>query len=550
MSHCGPAIVSSTSVDAIRLQLSLVREHFGEHCSKVVQVLLRRDQPFQRICDSTGLSAADARESTLWLIQHDIISPVESVASESGVRAGNTLYQVNPWRILIRQRIPRMLKYTNDAYGRTAEYALQTVLLHGRITLRQLVACVQAKYPDLDEMQVHAVVLDLMQNHLLMRRFGNEHPDYPVDVTSVGDGTASPRKTVLREQLRDAQEERDYFSFLEVKQGVAMATEAASPTPRPAKRARTVGMDSVTASFAGAGTGGYLVANYAQFIRCFLRDWVVDYVANKIDPVCGEIMKGIFDAVMLHPNKAGDRSKAIELRDLPRYLPPKYTVLSPSVIDRHVRLLSTFGSGVVAKMGEYIQVDYRRLRELARYTAIERVVTLKCGRDCARLFRLIYKRKFVEQKQVKDLALVGSFKEAKAQLNTLFRNQYITMQEMPKQAGDRAPSKCFYVWKCNVHHVARILVDTSYKVQANLAMRATSEQQAHDDIRRRQDKQLDPSEHADQLRANADKLSMERIAAKLDRIEKAIMEADEQVRHKGLGCCTTSNHSRHRETRC
>lgn len=56
---------------------------------------------------------------------------------------------------------------------------------------------------------------------------------------------------------------------------VAKETEASSPTSRPAKRARTGDMEAVTGSFASAGEGVYLVVNYAQFVRCFLREWVV-----------------------------------------------------------------------------------------------------------------------------------------------------------------------------------------------------------------------------------------------------------------------------------
>lgn len=87
--------------------------------------------------------------------------------------------------------------------------------------------------------------------------------------------------------------------------------------------------------------------------------------------------------------------------------------------------------------------------------------------------------------------------------------------------------------------VARVLVDMSYKVQANLALRAGSDRRAYDDIKRRLDKQPDPSEHADQLRANADKASMERIAGKLNRIEQAILEADEQVCLTPCACLWT-----------
>lgn len=45
-----------------------------------------------------------------------------------------------------------------------------------------------------------ALLLCAMPADCSMRRFGNEHPDYAVDVTSSSENGSSPRKTVLKEQ--------------------------------------------------------------------------------------------------------------------------------------------------------------------------------------------------------------------------------------------------------------------------------------------------------------------------------------------------------------
>lgn len=44
-----------------------------------------------------------------------------------------------------------------------------------------------------------------------------------------------------------------------------------------------------------------------------------------------------------------------------------------------------------------------------------------------------------------------------------------------------------------------------------------------------QEKQANPSEHADQQRAKADKEALEQIVAKLEKLERATLEIDEQV---------------------
>lgn len=116
---------------------------------------------------------------------------------------------------------------------------------------------------------------------------------------------------------------------------------------------------------------------------------------------------------------------------------------------------------VITWSGIFYQIDYAAICRLAKLKCIEQVVHQRFGVKSTRLFRLLVQESFVEQKQVKEMALVGAFKETKALLNTMLKENFVKLQEVPKQA-DRAPSKCFYLWAVDTREVTAMLLDQGY----------------------------------------------------------------------------------------
>lgn len=59
------------------------------------------------------------------------------------------------------------------------------------------------------------------------------------------------------------------------------------------------------------------------------------------------------------------------------------------------------------------------------------------------------------------------------------------MREIPKQA-DRVPSKCVYVWTCDMNRVSTMVLHQCYKAQANLATRLAVERKAYKVLKAKQ----------------------------------------------------------------
>uniref|UniRef100_A0A8C8EA41 DNA-directed RNA polymerase III subunit RPC3 n=1 Tax=Otus sunia TaxID=257818 RepID=A0A8C8EA41_9STRI len=108
------------------------------------------------------------------------------------------------------------------------------------------------------------------------------------------------------------------------------------------------------------------------------------------------------------------------------------------------------------------------LASLATAT-LESIVEERFGSRCARIFRLLLRKKHLEQKQVEDFAMIPA-KEAKDMLYKMLSENFVSLQEIPK-TPDHAPSRTFYLYTVNVPASARMLLHRCYKSVANLMER-------------------------------------------------------------------------------
>ncbi|GCC19835.1 hypothetical protein chiPu_0018562 [Chiloscyllium punctatum] len=119
------------------------------------------------------------------------------------------------------------------------------------------------------------------------------------------------------------------------------------------------------------------------------------------------------------------------------------------------------GGGIITDL-------HRALASLARAT-VESVVQERFGSRSARIFRLLLRKRHLEQKQVEDFAMIPA-KEAKEMMYRMLSENYISLQEIPK-TPDHAPSRTFYLYTVNLLPTARMILQRCYKTVVNLINR-------------------------------------------------------------------------------
>lgn len=85
-------------------------------------------------------------------------------------------------------------------------------------------------------------------------------------------------------------------------------------------------------------------------------------------------------------------------------------------------------------------------------------------------FRLVRDRKYIEQEQIQQLAMIPA-KEAKYLTYTLLQENYLQMQEIKKGGVAAAPVKTFFLFHIDLNLVTRMEVEHCYHALYNTMQR-------------------------------------------------------------------------------
>lgn len=190
----------------------------------------------------------------------------------------------------------------------------------------------------------------------------------------------------------------------------------------------------------------------------------------------------------------------------------------------YMEILVTESSGIILRSddrgsmggGEYV-VDWARFLQLRREETIVRMATERTGMAGARLWRLILRRGWLDEKGLGKMALLPA-KEGRERIQALHQLGFVRLQEVPKSL-DRAPNRTFYLWFIDLPFayasVRRILLQTL----GNVRRRREQEVRERGHILRRMERPdliADPS-----LISPADRQEKERLERMVNKLRLA-----------------------------
>ncbi|XP_054637763.1 DNA-directed RNA polymerase III subunit RPC3 isoform X2 [Dunckerocampus dactyliophorus] len=423
----------------VRLCGLLLQEHFGEVVEKV-------------------------KKSLCVLIQH-------GTCTFSPGRKGPgspAEFQTSCNLILKILRYPRYIYTAKTLYGDTGELIVEELLQRGHMTMSSIVKIVADRLTQtmedghsMDYSEVTSAFSKLVETHFVQRcppmatarSTGSAHSAAAADTPAVtsAPGPESfpdcyrvPQVTLIgrgKRQLEDADE-----------QSIA-------------KKAR---METTT----HGDEGVYWQVNFERFHLHFRDQAIIGAVANKLDQTSSEIVRTMLRMSEVTTSPTAAYTKPLAANEIFRSLPAAYNIPRP-ILDQYLTLLVDDPMEFVGKAGEsgggmFVVNLHRALASLARAT-VESVVQERFGSRSARIFRLLLKKRHLEQKQVEDFAMIPA-KEAKDMLYMLLSQNLVQLQEIPK-TPDFAPSRTFYLYTVNQLSTARMLLQNCYKTVANLIQR-------------------------------------------------------------------------------
>ncbi|XP_057690601.1 DNA-directed RNA polymerase III subunit RPC3 isoform X2 [Corythoichthys intestinalis] len=435
----------------VRLCGLLLREHFGEVVEKVGTNLLKGGtQTLRNIVQETGISV-------------DLHGTCVFSPGRKG-RGSPTEYQCSSNLILKILRYPRYIYTAKTLYGDTGELIIEELLQRGHVSMSNIVKVVADRLTQnmeeghsMNYKDVSAAFSKLVETHFIQRC-----PPMASATTIANPSTAeAPASTAPAPES---------FPNCYTVPNVTLIGQGKRQLEDPeeqsvAKKAR---MDTET----HGDEGIYWQVNFDRFHLHFRDQAIVSAVSSKLDQTSGEIVRTMLRMSEVTTQPKAAHTKPLSANEIFRSLPTAYNI-PRQVLDQYLTLLVDDPMEFVSKAGEsgggmYSVNLQRALANLARAT-LESVVQERFGSRSARIFRLLLKKKHLEQKQVEDFAMIPA-KEAKDMLYTLLSQNLVQLQEIPK-TPDFAPSRTFYLYTVNQLSTSRMLLQNCFKTVANLIHR-------------------------------------------------------------------------------
>uniref|UniRef100_A0A8C7K2Y6 DNA-directed RNA polymerase III subunit RPC3 n=1 Tax=Oncorhynchus kisutch TaxID=8019 RepID=A0A8C7K2Y6_ONCKI len=440
----------------VRLCGLLLQEHFGEVVERIGTHLLRGGaQNLRTIANETNTPLDLVKKSLCVLVQHGACdfgsgrrgpgSPVE--------------YRASCERVLRVLRYPRYIYTAKTLYGDTGELIVEEVLQRGHMTMSNTVKTVADRLThnmeegrSMEYSEVVSAFSKLVETHFLQRC--PPVAEMGTAATSTTPATPSTPAAPASTAPPTAESNPDCYKLPHVTligRGKRRRSSDDSEEQRGGKKAK---MDSESCGDEGI----YWLVNFERFHQHFRDQAIISAVASKLDQTSSEIVRTMLRMSEVTTTQTAAYTQPLSANEIFRSLPPNYSISRPILDQSFPVFHDTVVSGHFLTDHSDLQ---RALANLARAT-LESVVQERFGSRSARIFRLLLRKRHLEQKQVEDFAMIPA-KEAKDMLYTLLSENLVQLQEIPK-TPDHAPSRTFYLYTVNQLPTARLLLQHCYKV--------------------------------------------------------------------------------------
>lgn len=450
----------------VRLCGLLLQEHFGEVVEKVAIHLLRSGVlNLRALVHETKLPLDLVKKSLCVLVQHGMCT------FGPGRRGpgGPVEYQMNSENILHMLRYPRYIYTAKSLYGDTGELIVEEILQRGQMTMSTTVSTVADRLThnmpegqSMDYSEVVTAFSRLVETHFLQRC----PPMLSTEPSSLGDANSNPPPAVTKPSEPESHPDCYKLPYINITgKGKRRRSDEVEAHKSAAKKAKT---DS--SEFGDEGI--YWKVNFERFHLHFRDQTIISAVACKLDQTSSEIVRTMLRMSEVTTPANAAFTQALSANEIFRSLPSNYNI-ARQILDQYLTLLIDDPMEFVGKTGDsgggmFVVNLHRALANLGRAT-LESVVQERFGSRSARIFRLLLRKRHLEQKQVEDFAMIPA-KEAKDMLYTLLSENLVQLQEIPK-TPDHAPSRTFYLYTVNQLPTARLLLQHCYKTVGNLIER-------------------------------------------------------------------------------
>nr|XP_005991739.1 PREDICTED: DNA-directed RNA polymerase III subunit RPC3 [Latimeria chalumnae] len=454
----------------------LLQEHFGEIVEKVgVHLINTGSQPLRLITNDTDVPLDQVKKALCVLIQQNLVTYLLH-------KRGFVEYNTHVDRVLRILRYPRYIYTAKTLYGDTGELVVEELLQNGKMTMSAVVKKVADRLTEsmedgktMDYSEVSKTFVQLVETHFLQKcpmvpesAAGSEPLAAPVLVTDEKEMYTVPNVSIIGKGKRRRSCEEDDGGQKAKRKKLEEETKEVGVVLSLHSFIESVCCPPVWKSFWDLCP---ISSRLAWKVGCAWHHWLLVYDLC-LKQTSSEIVRTMLRMSEITTSSGAAHTQPLSSNEIFRSLPSGYNI-SKQILDQYLTLLVDDPMEFVGKAGEsgggmYAINLHKALACLARAT-LESVVQERFGSRSARIFRLLLRKRHLEQKQVEDFGMIPA-KEAKDMMYTLLSENLVSLQEIPK-TPDHAPSRTFYLYTVNTLPAAETLLFHSHQTVANLIER-------------------------------------------------------------------------------
>ncbi|CAG2171670.1 unnamed protein product, partial [Oppiella nova] len=417
------------SANEISVAYLLISEHFGSIVASVAQVLLHNGStPLPLIVQSCKESKHNTKKSLMILIQHNFVT-------FSTNPKGFVEYDMDVEEVLCLLRYPKYIYVSKMLLGDESEYMCEELLRHGVMTMSQTIQQVVNRlalalgHKNCDHLvqSVHQVFTKLVSMHFIQRVHtlsDNQTTDYTVIKSSL---------LCLLLHLDSLQH---HFLLL----GHFFRRKMSCDSKDVKQKDLNI----------------YWKMNLKRFNQ-YLRDQtIVETITTHYDdPTAGEIVRIILRLSEVNTHSMQSTTCPLSKQDITREALKQKVCSDGSQVEQYLRCFQEdMNFRFVVKSedrndGMYSVDIMRTLNKLVENCLSSIVQNRYCSKS-SRIFRLLIDKKYLQQKQIEDLAMIPS-KEAKQLTYNLYTNGLLKVLQCPK-TSDYAPSRTYFLFSVDTTH--------------------------------------------------------------------------------------------------
>ncbi|XP_050576901.1 DNA-directed RNA polymerase III subunit RPC3 isoform X2 [Bombus affinis] len=234
----------------------------------------------------------------------------------------------------------------------------------------------------------------------------------------------------------------------------------------------------------------YWKVNFDRLTQDFRDQIIISAMSRRLDENAGALMRQLLILMYLRTASWEDTSNPIPLTEIKEAVRKVDCPLLIQYLDQYLRLIEEDSSQFLKRVGDsgggQYSVNMKEAFKQLAWTTLENIVTERFGSKAARIFRLVRNRKYIEQEQIQQLAMIPA-KEAKHLTYTLLQENYLQIQEIKKSGVSAGPIKTFFLFHIDLNLVVRMEVEHCYHALYNIMQRREYEASSN---KRMIDKQL------------------------------------------------------------